>query len=336
MEERLSIKTRLWRSLIFLGCLLLFLQCYYGLEVHYNPLARYPYGTEEQRNLIESVLSDEEIDYLITSQMDPDIFLPFIQSDSFNIRNAYYYQAAMQSRSAQPDIIVDFVNHYRNKWSLVQMENYLRYYSYNDIADYYDSKQKTKLVENPEDLLLDLSDGKSVWTYTPSNLRMDGSLILNQEAMNAWTAMKAAAAAEGIDLQAEAGYISYRQQREAGSASPYPNSRNQPYGTREEQLGYTLVLEPAKRAAAIIPASDVETEQPVSDMNEQDRLQAEWLKAHASDYGFIIRYPEGKEKETGQNAQPFVLRYAGIPAASEMKNQNLTLEEYNRILNPEE
>ncbi len=173
MEERLSIKTRLWRSLIFLGCLLLFLQCYYGLEVHYNPLARYPYGTEEQRNLIESVLSDEEIDYLITSQMDPDIFLPFIQSDSFNIRNAYYYQAAMQSRSAQPDIIVDFVNHYRNKWSLVQMENYLRYYSYNDIADYYDSKQKTKLVENPEDLLLDLSDGKSVWTYTPSNLRMD-------------------------------------------------------------------------------------------------------------------------------------------------------------------
>ena len=45
-------------------------------------------------------------------------------------------------------------------------------------------------------------------------------------------------------------------------------------------------------------------------------------------YGFIIRYPKGKEKITGYNYKPYHLRYVGKDLAKYLAKNNLTLEEY--------
>ena len=45
-------------------------------------------------------------------------------------------------------------------------------------------------------------------------------------------------------------------------------------------------------------------------------------------YGFIIRYPKGKEKITGYSYEPWHLRYVGKELAKYLKKNNLTLEEY--------
>ena len=45
-------------------------------------------------------------------------------------------------------------------------------------------------------------------------------------------------------------------------------------------------------------------------------------------YGFIIRYPDGKEKITGITYEPWHLRYVGQPHASIIMDCGLTLEEY--------
>ena len=45
-------------------------------------------------------------------------------------------------------------------------------------------------------------------------------------------------------------------------------------------------------------------------------------------YGFIIRYPKGKEKITGYSYEPWHLRYVGKELATYLKKNNLTLEEY--------
>ncbi len=47
----------------------------------------------------------------------------------------------------------------------------------------------------------------------------------------------------------------------------------------------------------------------------------------APDFGFIIRYPNGKENITGYGYEPWHLRYVGY-RAKEIANNNLTLEEY--------
>ena len=54
---------------------------------------------------------------------------------------------------------------------------------------------------------------------------------------------------------------------------------------------------------------------------------AQWLLDHAADYGFVVRYLKGKEKETGYMAEEWHLRYVG-QEAKEIAASGLSLEEY--------
>lgn len=56
--------------------------------------------------------------------------------------------------------------------------------------------------------------------------------------------------------------------------------------------------------------------------------EAKWLEDHAHEYGFIIRYPKGKESVTGYQYEPWHLRYVGTQMAKDIKTKNTTMEEY--------
>lgn len=56
--------------------------------------------------------------------------------------------------------------------------------------------------------------------------------------------------------------------------------------------------------------------------------EAVWLEKHAAEYGFIIRYPQGKAAITGYQYEPWHLRYVGTDIAKEMQAKSLTMEEY--------
>lgn len=53
-----------------------------------------------------------------------------------------------------------------------------------------------------------------------------------------------------------------------------------------------------------------------------------WLKENAYKYGFILRYPEGKEFITGIEFEPWHYRYVGVEAATIIMENELTLEEF--------
>lgn len=59
-----------------------------------------------------------------------------------------------------------------------------------------------------------------------------------------------------------------------------------------------------------------------------DSAEAMWLKDNAYKYGFIIRYPKGKEDITGYNYEAWHIRYVGKEAAQEIYQKGITLEEY--------
>ncbi len=59
-----------------------------------------------------------------------------------------------------------------------------------------------------------------------------------------------------------------------------------------------------------------------------DTAEAKWLADHASEYGFIIRYPEGKDEITGFKYEPWHLRYVGKAIAADIAERDITLEEY--------
>ena len=54
----------------------------------------------------------------------------------------------------------------------------------------------------------------------------------------------------------------------------------------------------------------------------------QWLWAHSREYGFILRYPEGKEHITGIDYEPWHFRYVGKEAAAIIMDNGLTLEEF--------
>ncbi|MBR0231865.1 MAG: D-alanyl-D-alanine carboxypeptidase family protein [Clostridia bacterium] len=56
--------------------------------------------------------------------------------------------------------------------------------------------------------------------------------------------------------------------------------------------------------------------------------QFEWLYAHCAEYGFILRYPQGKEDITGYSYEPWHYRYVGVEIAKEIMSAGMTLEEY--------
>lgn len=60
----------------------------------------------------------------------------------------------------------------------------------------------------------------------------------------------------------------------------------------------------------------------------KDTKQSKWLAKNCWNWGFIIRYQEGKEKITGYIAEPWHIRYVGLPHSQIMYYENLTLEEY--------
>jgi D-alanyl-D-alanine carboxypeptidase len=54
-----------------------------------------------------------------------------------------------------------------------------------------------------------------------------------------------------------------------------------------------------------------------------------WVAAHAWEYGFIIRYPDGAVDITGYIWEPWHLRYVGIELSTEMHETGVqTLEEF--------
>lgn len=56
------------------------------------------------------------------------------------------------------------------------------------------------------------------------------------------------------------------------------------------------------------------------------------FRERAADYGFIERYPAGKEQITGIGEEPWHFRYVGIPHGTAMKREGLILEEYIAFL----
>jgi D-alanyl-D-alanine carboxypeptidase len=62
-----------------------------------------------------------------------------------------------------------------------------------------------------------------------------------------------------------------------------------------------------------------------------DTAAGKWLAANSSKYGFILRYPDGKENITSIEYEPWHFRYVGVDAATVITENNLCLEEFWNI-----
>ena len=144
---------------------------------------------------------------------------------------------------------------------------------------------------------------------------------MREEAATAFHALSEGAALEGYEIVITTAYRSAAFQSDLYYG--YVNSKGQDWadqysakpGTSEHQTGL----------AADCSSPSVGYQLTSSYGEAQEGI---WLRDHCSEYGFIIRYPEGKEDITGYNYEPWHIRYVGKPAASIMKEKNWSFEEF--------
>lgn len=138
---------------------------------------------------------------------------------------------------------------------------------------------------------------------------------LNADAEKAFNEMVQAASNDGLSLYICSAYRSYADQeyqynifaqergvQEADEVSARP-------GHSEHQTGLAI---------------DVNS----TEFSFEDTDEAKWLAEHCTEYGFIIRFPKGKEQITGFEYEPWHIRYLGIETAKKVKESGLCLEEY--------
>ena len=148
---------------------------------------------------------------------------------------------------------------------------------------------------------------------------------LTPETQAAFNNLVQGAANDGINIYLSSGFRSYEYQSQIYNnyCSIYGQSTADTFSARpghsEHQTGMAIDVN-------IIDDSFIGTP------------EALWIEAHCNEYGFILRYPQGKQEITGYKYEPWHIRYVGIEnaqkireKANEVGDPYLTLEEYLKI-----
>lgn len=138
---------------------------------------------------------------------------------------------------------------------------------------------------------------------------------LDSTCYNQFCKLSSAAAQEGLNIYLSSGFRSYDYQ-----AQIYNN-----YCARDGQAA-------ADTYSARPGYSEHQTGLAI-DVNQIDDSfigtpEAIWLENHCHEFGFILRYPQGKQDITGYQYESWHIRYVGTDLATQIHASGLTLEEY--------
>ena len=144
---------------------------------------------------------------------------------------------------------------------------------------------------------------------------------LNEEVYAQFKAMQAAALEAGFEIFVDSSYRDYAYQKRVFEKTALEKGIDHatnfvaPPGGSEHQTG--LAFDIIFRRNGEMIEEQYETDPEII-----------WLFDNSYKYGFILRYPKGKEDITGFNFEPWHFRYVGLELAEELHNNNETLEEY--------
>lgn len=189
-----------------------------------------------------------------------------------------------------------------------------------------------ELVKKPGSLLVLLNKYFSLSSdYVPENLQIPNvpfpfdyfheKKLMRREGAISLERLFYSSKESGINLYALSGYRSYKRQKEIFES-----------GVSEEGFAYTneFSAKPGESEHQTGLAMDVTSPEINYALSQsfENTKEGEWIKSNAYKYGFILRYPKGKEHITGYMYEPWHLRYVGIKIAEEINQLGLTFEEY--------
>lgn len=151
----------------------------------------------------------------------------------------------------------------------------------------------------------------------------DLALMINFQVKEAFLELQQEALVNGYMVYVDSGYRPYTYQENVLKAMVQEIGdeaylKVAPPGASEHQTGLAIDI------GTVIDGKYI-------DELEDNMIVTKWLHENAHRFGFILRYPKGKEEVTGFNYEPWHLRYVGREVAYQMREEEKTLEEYLKV-----
>lgn len=296
-----------------------------------------PFGWKKYQDYLYTKTYEYAFLKLGYSKEESDLFQEKLNKKEIEKVLGYKYNEFLSEFVNTKYFIFDNLDGYLSQ-VITQEENFFKYhgtdgYNYDEIVslvnvraidDAYTNPTKTNIEENYAMLVNKYYElGED---YEPDDLvdvdikyYYGGPKKVRREAYEAFKRMWDGANREGIYLIIDSAYRSYKSQLEV--YKEYENNKGTKFadsiaarpGFSEHQTGLAL---------------DIYAKECTSAKTFKDSKAYAWLIANSYKYGFILRYPDGKNKLTGYNYESWHYRYLGEELALKVYESGLTYDEY--------
>ena len=261
-----------------------------------NKLLKIGYNSE-RINDIYSILNDESIQILFDNDYIEDINniikLNYFEEQNLDRYIKYYNKSKLSSEDTVTYVNIGLDNKYYTNIKKIQEED-----SLTAIVNKYHSLSSNYIPKNLENVKY-------------------GTGKLKDVAKDAFDKMCEAARKDKIYIQGGSGYRSYE----------YQNTLYNNYVARDGfNAAETYSARPGYSEHQTGLAMDVKNERGEF-ISESDK-EYKWLINNSYKYGFILRYPKGKDKLTGYMYEEWHYRYLGIDVATKVYESGLTYDEF--------
>lgn len=311
-------KLRIKKKVLYLGVFLLifllvigvsiFLGTKYYKEKKYKETNEYKliehgYSLEEASDLLH-FFNEEEIKSIL--EIEKNTFIPVLIKEKYYLNKNLerYLDYFANHKEITTSEIVALVNVNRD------MNDYEKQVDCN--LDYGILINVNKYYTLPENYIPDnLTDISNRYAYANHKII--------KEANDAYVALWQAAKEDGLTLIVNSSFRTHEAQEKM---------YNQVKNTKGTKVADKTVARPGNSEHQTGLSIDIFDVTNVSMTNYKETEVYSWLQENAYKYGFIERYPEGKENITGNNPEAYHWRYVGIEAAKTIHEENITFDEY--------
>lgn len=312
MAKRRKLKKQVYFILIgiilFIGLIIFGINRYNLYKYHQTneyKLIEIGYSNDEVQKILE--FDEEKINYFLNNTKNTRII---------DLLNETYYL----------DKNFDKYISYMNEYSNLSTTDVIRNINIHLDKDFYeetyptDTKLDTSMLVNkyyylsedyvPDDLVT-VSQ-----TYSWGEA---GSQRVREIVYNAFLDMWNVANDAGYYLMINSSYRTYQDQE-----SVYNNYRN----TSGQTYADSIAARPGYSEHQTGLAIDIFSRTNTNSATFANSAEAAWLKENAHKFGFILRYPEGKEDITGTTYEAWHYRYVGVDIATYIYEHDITFDEY--------
>ncbi len=279
-----------------------------------------------------SELLNEEV---IKDDFDMQYLNFYLNRESFDNNDKELYQKLLGKYSAE-ELEYIFMNMtYEEIRPLIifdvpkKIDTYIKDITKNGLqglrGSYFEPYVNVEKISNPSDIEVFVNTRRDLGTYVPELVTLDSmhaiaGIEVREECAAAFEDKLCTAARQaGYRIYAVSGYVDYETQY---NLFDYYDLDEEAIEREVYKAGFN-----ERQTGLVLSVTDVDSAN--SNTSFKDSKACAWLKEHAHEYGFILRYPNEKASITLKtDAQCNTLRYVGVDLATKIYESGLSFDEY--------